>query len=82
MVRLMVDFFKESQKVLKEGISLVDIRAMPIITSLLKAKFEIPDEQVSKFDGLSKDMMEQFRKLIEPDKKGVDKESEEIKVVV
>jgi V/A-type H+/Na+-transporting ATPase subunit A len=82
MVRLMVDFFKESQKVLKEGTSLVDIRAMPIITSLLKAKFEIPDEQVSKFDGLSKDMMEQFRKLIEPDKKGVDKESEEIKVVV
>ena len=82
MVRLMVDFFKESQKVLKEGTSLVDIRAMPIITSLLKAKFEIPDEQVSKFDGLSKDMTEQFRKLIETDK-GVDKESgEEIKVVV
>jgi V/A-type H+/Na+-transporting ATPase subunit A len=83
MVRLMVDFFKQSQKVLKEGTSLVDIRAMPIITSLLKAKFEIPDEQVSKFDGLSKDMTEQFRKLIETDKKGVDKESgEEIKVVV
>ena len=83
MVRLMVDFYKESQKVLKEGTSLVDIRAMPIITSLLKAKFEIPDEQVSKFDGLSKDMTEQFRKLIETDKKGVDKESgEEIKVVV
>jgi len=82
MVRLMVDFYKESQKVLKEGTSLVDIRAMPIITSLLKAKFEIPDEQVSKFDGLSKDMTEQFRKLIETDKKGVDKESgEEIKVV-
>jgi V/A-type H+/Na+-transporting ATPase subunit A len=83
MVRLMVDFFKQSQKVLKEGTSLVDIRAMPIITSLLKSKFEIPDEQVSKFDGLSKDMTEQFRKLIETDKKGVDKESgEEIKVVV
>jgi V/A-type H+/Na+-transporting ATPase subunit A len=78
MVRLMVDFYKESQKVLKEGTSLVDIRAMPIITSLLKSKFEIPDEQVSKFDGLSKDMTEQFRKLI-----GTDKESgEEIKVVV
>jgi V/A-type H+-transporting ATPase subunit A len=82
MVRLMVDFFKESQKILKEGTSLVDIRAMPIITSLLKSKFEIPDEQVSKFDGLSKDMTEQFRKLIGTDK-GVDKEGgEEIKVVV
>ncbi|HZE78809.1 MAG TPA: V-type ATP synthase subunit A [Nitrososphaeraceae archaeon] len=81
MVRLMVDFFKESQKVLKEGTSLIDIRAMPIITSLLKSKFEIPDEQVSKFDGLSKDMIEQFRKLVGTDK-DVDKESEEIKVVV
>jgi V/A-type H+-transporting ATPase subunit A len=48
---------------LKEGISLVDIRAMPIITSLLKAKFEITDEEVSKLDNLEKEMAEQFSKL-------------------
>ena len=48
LVRLMIKFYKESQKALREGIPLADIRAMPIITTLLKAKFEIPDDQVSK----------------------------------
>jgi V/A-type H+-transporting ATPase subunit A len=72
-VRLMVQFYKNAQRVLKEGVSLVDIRAMPIITSLLKAKFEITDEEVSKLDELEKVMTEQFSKLTQP---------EEVKVVV
>ena len=72
-VRLMVQFYKNAQMALKEGISLVDIRAMPIITSLLKAKFEITDEEVSKLDNLEKEMTEQFSKL---------GQREEVKVVV
>ncbi|MGC2482778.1 MAG: V-type ATP synthase subunit A [Nitrososphaeraceae archaeon] len=72
-VSLMVKFYKNAQRVLKEGVSLVDIRAMPIITSLLKAKFEIADEEVSKLDELEKVMTEQFSKLTQP---------EEVKVVV
>jgi V/A-type H+-transporting ATPase subunit A len=72
-VRLMVQFYKNAQMALKEGISLVDIRAMPIITSLLKAKFEITDEEVSKLDNLEKVMAEQFSKL---------GQREEVKVVV
>ena len=72
-VGLMVQFYKNAQRVLKEGVSLVDIRAMPIITSLLKAKFEITDEEVSKLDELEKVMTEQFSKLTQP---------EEVKVVV
>ena len=69
----MVQFYKNAQMALKEGISLVDIRAMPIITSLLKAKFEITDEEVSKLDNLEKVMAEQFSKL---------GQREEVKVVV
>ncbi|MFZ0741188.1 MAG: V-type ATP synthase subunit A [Nitrososphaeraceae archaeon] len=72
-VSLMVKFYKNAQRVLKEGVSLVDIRAMPIITSLLKAKFEITDEEVSKLDELEKVMTEQFSKLTQP---------EEVKVLV
>jgi V/A-type H+-transporting ATPase subunit A len=72
-VSLMVQFYKNAQRVLKEGVSLVDIRAMPILTSLLKAKFEITDEEVSKLDELEKVMTEQFSKLTQP---------EEVKVVV
>ena len=72
-VKLMVQFYKNAQKALKEGGSLMDIRAMPILTSLLKAKFEITDEEVSKLDLLEKEMTEQFSKLGQP---------AEVKVVV
>ena len=72
-VKLMVQFYKNAQKALKEGGSLMDIRAMPILTSLLKAKFEITDEEVSKLDLLEKEMAEQFSKLGQP---------AEVKVVV
>ena len=60
LVRLMIKFYKESQKALREVIPLADIRAMPIITTLLKAKFEIPDDQVSKLDDLDNRLSEEF----------------------
>src|SRR5918996_3220024 len=72
-VRLMVQFYKNSQKALRDGISLVDIRAMPVITSLLKAKFEITDEEVSKLDTMEQEMNDQFSKL---------GQREEVKVLV
>jgi V/A-type H+-transporting ATPase subunit A len=80
LVKLMVKFFKESQKVLKEGTSLADIRAMPIITSMLKAKFEIPDDHISRLEDLDKSMTEQFHKVTEVPK--VEKGKEEVKIVV
>jgi len=61
LVRLMVKFYKESQNSLKAGKSLADIRAMSVITSLLKAKFEIPDDQISKLDELDRRMSEEFK---------------------
>jgi len=72
-VSLMVQFYKNAQRALKEGVSLVDIRAMPILTSLLKAKFEITDEEISKLNELEKTMVGQFSKLTKP---------QEVKVVV
>jgi len=62
LVKLMVKFYKEAQKALKAGTPLADIRAMPIIPSLLKAKFEIPEEQLNKLDDLDKQIDTQFRK--------------------
>jgi V/A-type H+/Na+-transporting ATPase subunit A len=73
LVKLMVNFYKEAQKSLKEGASLPDIRAMPIITTLLKAKFEIPDDQVAKLDSINAQMSDQFQKI---------SGREEVKVVV
>ncbi|HEU4605272.1 MAG TPA: V-type ATP synthase subunit A [Nitrososphaera sp.] len=62
LVKLMVKFYKEAQKALKAGTPLADIRAMPIIPSLLKAKFEIPEEQLNKLDDLDKQIDSQFQK--------------------
>jgi V/A-type H+/Na+-transporting ATPase subunit A len=72
-VRLMVQFYKNSQKALRDGVSLVDIRAMPVIISLLKAKFEVTDEEVSKLDTMEQEMNDQFGKL---------GQREEVKVLV
>jgi V/A-type H+/Na+-transporting ATPase subunit A len=63
LVKLMVKFYNESLKSLKENIPLSDIRSMSIIPSLLKAKFEIPDEQVSKLDELESTMDRQFKEI-------------------
>jgi len=63
LVKLMVKFYNESLKSLKEGVSLADIRTMPILPSLLKAKFEIPDEQIAKLDELTKNMDIQFEQI-------------------
>ncbi|HXV46257.1 MAG TPA: V-type ATP synthase subunit A [Nitrososphaera sp.] len=62
LVKLMVKFYKEAQKALKAGTTLADIRAMPIIPALLKAKFEVPEEQIAKLDDLDKQIDETFRK--------------------
>jgi hypothetical protein len=35
---------------------------MPIIPALLKAKFEVPEEQIAKLDDLDKQIDETFRK--------------------
>jgi V/A-type H+-transporting ATPase subunit A len=76
LVKLMVKFFKEAQKALKSDVPLADIRAMPIITQLLKAKFEIPEDQLQKLQDLDKELDEQFRKL-----SAVGAKTEEVKVV-
>ncbi|HEX9677875.1 V-type ATP synthase subunit A [Nitrososphaera sp.] len=75
LVKLMVKFFKEAQKALKAEVPLADIRAMRIISQLLKAKFEIPEDQLSRLEVLDKQVDEEFRKL------GSAIKSEEVKVV-
>jgi V/A-type H+-transporting ATPase subunit A len=62
LVKLMVKFYKEAQMALKAGMPLADIRAMPVIPALLKAKFEIPEDQLNKLDDLDRQMDTQFRK--------------------
>jgi V/A-type H+/Na+-transporting ATPase subunit A len=62
LVKLMIKFYKEAQKALKAGTVLADIRAMPVIPALLKAKFEISEEQLGKLDELDKQIDTEFKK--------------------
>jgi len=63
LVKLMVKFYKVAQKALKAEVPLADIRAMPIIPQLLKAKFDIPEDQLGRLDDLDKQLEADFAKL-------------------
>lgn len=64
LLKLMVNFYKGSQRALKEGATLPDIRAMSIISNILKARMEIPDDQIAKLDQLDSLMNEQFKNIM------------------
>ncbi|MCE2497583.1 MAG: V-type ATP synthase subunit A, partial [Nitrosopumilaceae archaeon] len=61
LLKMLVEFYKRGQTALKEGAGLADIRALPIIGSLLKARMEIKDEETQKLDQLGAQMAEQFQ---------------------
>ena len=65
LLQLMLEFHNEANKALKVGVSLADIRAMPVITRLLKAKFDVADDQLEKLDELGNDVISHFRQLEE-----------------
>ena len=63
LLKLLVEFYRRGQHALKEGASLADIRAMPIVTLLLKARMDIKDDEIPKLDKLDTDMKEQFKAI-------------------
>jgi V/A-type H+-transporting ATPase subunit A len=64
LLKLLVEFYRRGQQALKEGASLADIRAMPIVSTLLKARMDIKDTEMPKLDQLDIDMKEQFKSII------------------
>ena len=63
LLKLLVEFYKRGNLALKEGADLADIRSMPIISSILKARMEIKDEETEKLDQLAADMDAQFKSV-------------------
>jgi V/A-type H+-transporting ATPase subunit A len=63
LLKLLVDFYKKGQQALKEGASLSDIREMSVVTSLLKARMDVKDDEMPKLDQLENDMQEQFKSI-------------------
>ncbi|MCP8319944.1 MAG: V-type ATP synthase subunit A [archaeon] len=73
LMRLFVDYHREAQNALGNGVPLEVIRGMPIIPKLIRAKFTITNEKLEDLDKLREEMMLAFRKLMA---------AEEAKVVV
>ena len=63
LLKLLVDFYNRGQQALKEGAALADIRAMSVVSSMLKARMDIKDDEMSKLDQLDVDMQEQFKSI-------------------
>ncbi|MCP8311931.1 MAG: V-type ATP synthase subunit A [Candidatus Methylarchaceae archaeon HK02M1] len=64
LLRIFVDFYRESQNALKNGVSLNTIRAMPIIPKLIRAKSTVLNEKLEDLDQLHNEMMISFGKLL------------------
>jgi V/A-type H+-transporting ATPase subunit A len=64
LLKLMVNFYKGGQRALKEGATLPDIRAMSVISNMLKARMEVPDDQIAKLDQVDSLMNEQFKNIM------------------
>ncbi|MEM2856553.1 MAG: V-type ATP synthase subunit A [Candidatus Nitrosocaldaceae archaeon] len=63
LLNIVVTFYNEALKALREGVTLADIRAMPIITRILKARFEVTDDRVEELDKLHADLLDEFKRL-------------------
>ena len=61
LLKLMVQFYRRGGQAIKEGAAVSDIRAMPVVPALLKARMEVPDEKLAELEGLASQMEEQFR---------------------
>ncbi|MDI1494950.1 MAG: V-type ATP synthase subunit A [Cenarchaeum symbiont of Oopsacas minuta] len=63
LLQLLVEFYKRGQQALKDGVELDDIRTLPVISLLLKARMEIKDDEMPKFTEIEKSMNEQFKNI-------------------
>ena len=63
LLKLLVDFYRRGQQALKEGVALSEIRELSIVSSLLKARMNIKDDEMTKLDQLETDVQDQFKSI-------------------
>lgn len=63
LLRVFVDFYKEALAALRSKVPLNEIRSMPIIPRLLRAKYEIPDAELDRLDQLHSQILQSFQEL-------------------
>lgn len=62
-LKLLVDFYRRGQQALKKDAALSNIRELSIVSSLLKARMNIKDDEMTKLDQLETGMQDQFKSI-------------------
>jgi len=63
MMKMFVQFHQEALKALRNGVPLAKVRGMQVIAPMLRAKFAIKSEDLSRLDALVKQMFDEFSSL-------------------
>ena len=71
LLRIFVTFYKEALNSIRNGVSINDIRSMEIISQILRAKFEIKNNELDKLNKLENQIMQDFKNITK-----INKESE------
>ncbi|CAI9831095.1 V-type ATP synthase alpha chain [Nitrosopumilaceae archaeon] len=61
LLQLLVGFYEKGLQALREGAKLSDVRELPVVPALLKARMDVKDDEMPKLEGLASQMEEQFR---------------------
>ncbi len=63
LLRLIVTFYKDAGAALKSGVPLQSIRGLAVISKIMRARFEIKDDELFKIDELTNEMTGAFKAL-------------------
>lgn len=60
---LLLSFYHKGQDALKNGAELQDIRALDVVSAMIKARMTVHDDSLDELDKISNNIDEQFSKL-------------------
>jgi len=66
MLRLFVMFYELALEAINRGVSLADVRSLPVISELLRAKYTIPNDKLEEFDKLEQRVKSELEGLRAP----------------
>ncbi|MHB1909429.1 MAG: V-type ATP synthase subunit A [Nitrososphaerales archaeon] len=71
LMRLFLSFHHEALGALKNGATLGQIRDLPIIPQLLRAKFDVKETELEKLDSLQSELISEFKSISKEEVKAV-----------
>ena len=63
LLKIMIAFYERSKRALVDGAGIADIRSLPVISSILKARMEIKDNEMPKLEAILGTMEKEFEQI-------------------